>query len=239
MDEISARVNQRFNEKQRLDNECSEILRLLKSHGALDQYMKLQGVLSNLEAEVELLSKKLEATEDLDDKKANLKIERSNLQRQMRIDHAERDKAIADAVLSFADISSELYDEPGKFIIDPTDNGPKFEFDIPGKKSTGKTKMQLFCFDMTLMKLWENEDKRPDVLVHDSVMFDGVDERQIAKALVIGATMAEKYDFQYIVTMNSDDMPDMSSYPEFELDKYRVNLAITDTETGGLFGLRF
>jgi len=239
MDEISARINQHFNEKQELDNECSAILLLLKSHGALDQYMKLQGALSNLEAEVELLSKKLEATEDLDDKKADLKTERRNLQRQMRIDHAERDRAIADAVLTFADISSELYDESGKFIINPTDDGPKFEFDIPGKKSTGKTKMQIFCFDMTLMKLWGNEDKRPDVLVHDSVMFDGVDERQIAKALIIGATMAEKHDFQYIVTMNSDDMPDMSSYPEFKLDKYRVDLDITDTESGGLFGLRF
>jgi len=51
--------------------------------------------------------------------------------------------------------------------------------------------------------------------------------------------MSEMYGFQYIVTMNSDDMPDMSIYPEFKLNNYRVDLEITDTETGGLFGFRF
>ena len=196
-------------------------------------------MLSKLEAEVELLSKKLEATENLDDKKVELKIDRHNLQKRMRIDYVERDKAISDAIVSFADFSDRLYDESGKLTIDPTDNGPKFEFDIPGKKSTGKSKMQIFCFDMTLMKLWANEPKRPNILVHDSALFDGVDERQIAKALIIGSKMAKEYNFQYIVTLNSDSMPDMSLYPDFDVEDYRVDLNITDSETGGLFGIRF
>ena len=139
----------------------------------------------------------------------------------------------------YASFEINTNDESGKLTIDPTDNGPKFEFDIPGKKSTGKSKMQIFCFDMTLMKLWAREPKRPDVLVHDSAMFDGVDERQIAKALTIGSKMAKDYGFQYIVTMNSDDMPDMSMYPDFKLENHRIKLNITDSETGGLFGLRF
>lgn len=153
-------------------------------------------MLSKLDAEIELLSKKLDATANLEEKKSDLKIDRHKLQKRMRIDHTERDKAISDAIIAFADFSNQLYDESGKFTIDPTDNGPKFEFDIPGKKSTGKSKMQIFCFDMTLMKLWANEPKRPDFLIHDSAMFDGVDERQIAKALIIGSTMAKEYGFQ-------------------------------------------
>ena len=237
--EITSRINIRFSEKQRLDDEKSEILKLLQSHGALDQYMKLQGALSKLEADIEQLSKKLEATDNLDEKKSELKIKRHNLQKEMRIDHTERDKAISDAILFFAEISGQLYEEPGKFIIDPSDNGPKFEFDIPGKKSTGKNKMQIFCFDMTLMKLWSNEKNRPDILIHDSVIFDGVDERQRAKALLIGAEMAEKYNFQYIVTLNSDDVPDMSAFESFKLENYLVDLKINDTPSGGLFGLKF
>jgi uncharacterized protein YydD (DUF2326 family) len=239
MDDILARIDTRYEQKKKFDNERSEILTLLQSHGALDQYMKFQGELSKLEAELTLLKKKLEATSNLDDKKTSLKIDRHNLQRKMRIDYSERDKAISNAIITFADISSNLYDEPGKFIIDPTVNGPKFEFDIPGKKSTGKTKMQIFCFDMMLMSLWANEHYRPKLLIHDSIIFDGVDERQIAKALVLGAEMAERYNFQYIVTMNSDDMPDMSKYPNFQVSNYRVNLDITDTPSGGLFGFRF
>ncbi len=79
---------------------------------------------------------------------------------------------------------------------------------------------------MTLMKLWGNVPKRPDFLIHDSAIIDGVDERQTAKALIIGSTMAKEYGFQYIVTMNSDDMPDMSMYPDFKLENHRVKLKI-------------
>lgn len=239
IDEINTRIGLRLEEKISLDNERSEIMRLLQSHGALEQYMQLQNMLSKLDAEIELLSKKVDATANLEEKKSDLKIDRHKLQKRMRIDHAERDKAISEAIIAFADFSTQLYDESGKFTIDPTNNGPKFEFDIPGKKSTGKSKMQIFCFDMTLMKLWANEPNRPDFLIHDSAMFDGVDERQIAKALIIGSTMAIEYGFQYIVTMNSDDMPDMSMYPDFKLENHRVKLNITDSETGGLFGIRF
>lgn len=110
----------------------------------------------------------------------------------MRIDHTERNQAISDSIIAFADFSNQLYDESVKFTIDPTENGPKFEFDIPGKKSTGKSKIQIFCFDMALMKLWAKEPRRPDVLVHDSALFEGADERQIAKALIIGFKMAQR-----------------------------------------------
>lgn len=239
MSELTSRINARYAQKEALDNERSDILSLLQTHGALDQYMKFQENLARLDAELAQLNKKLEATENLDQKKSELKIDRHNLQKKMRIDHLERYKAISDAIIAFADISGKLYDESGKLVIDPTDNGPKFEFDIPGKKSTGKSKMQIFCFDMMLMKLWSSDKRRPKILLHDSIIFDGVDERQIAKALILGAEMAEKYNFQYIVTMNSDDVPDMSGYQDFKLANYRVDLDITDTPTGGLFGFRF
>ncbi|MBE4619570.1 DUF2326 domain-containing protein [Vibrio navarrensis] len=62
---------------------------------------------------------------------------------------------------------------------------------------------------------------------------------QVAKALYLGAEWAKKYDFQYVVTMNSDDLPDMTSYDDFNIDDYLVDLKITDTENGGLFGVRF
>ena len=75
----------------------------------------------------------------------------------------------------------------------------------------------------------------PGFLVHDSHLFDGVDERQIAKALVIGANTAKRIGWQYIVTMNSDAVPQ-----EFDPTPYIIRPRLTDaTETGGLFGVRF
>lgn len=68
VEEINKRISKRYKQKEVLDSERSEILTLLQSHGALDQYMKLQSLLSKDEVTVELLNKKLEATENLDEK---------------------------------------------------------------------------------------------------------------------------------------------------------------------------
>lgn len=80
----------------------------------------------------------------------------------------------------------------------------------------------------------------PGFLIHDSHLFDGVDERQVAKALQIGAELAEKFGFQYIVTMNSDAVPKEGFGEGFNLEKYILPVQLTDEdETGGLFGVRF
>jgi uncharacterized protein YydD (DUF2326 family) len=55
--------------------------------------------------------------------------------------------------------------------------------------------------------------------VHDSHLFDGVDERQVAKALQLGANAARELNFQCIVTMNSDAVP--QDLPDnFHFDDY-------------------
>jgi len=99
--------------------------------------------------------------------------------------------------------------------------------------------MQIFCFDMMLMQLCAERGIGPGFLVHDSHIFDGVDERQIAKALVLGERAARDLKFQYIVTMNSDAIP--REFPDnFDLSRYVLPVQLTDaTEEGGLFGVRF
>ncbi|OLQ88032.1 hypothetical protein BIY22_07610 [Vibrio panuliri] len=236
---IESRIVLREIKKKALDDERSDILLLLKSHGALEQFYKLQGRLNKAEANIELLHQKLKATENLNVQKTDVKIDKGVLKKKTLIDHSERSDAIRDAVVTFGQISELLYAEPGRFTIEPTEDGPKFDFEIEGKKSTGKSKMQIFCFDMMMMKLWSSEKNRPKLLIHDSLLFDGVDERQVAKALYLGAEWAKKYNFQYIVTMNSDDLPDMTYYENFKIEDYVVDLKITDTENGGLFGVRF
>ena len=89
------------------------------------------------------------------------------------------------------------------------------------------------------MTLCQKRGIGPSVLVHDSHIFDGVDERQIAMALSLGARLAEEHDFQYKVTMNSDSIsPSLSDGLDFweHVNPVRLTDATTD---GGLFGLRF
>ena len=98
--------------------------------------------------------------------------------------------------------------------------------------------MQILCFDLVLMTLLQEKGEGPGFLVHDSHIFDGVDERQIANALALGSELADSLEFQYIVTMNSDAVP--NSFPgEFDFWSHVNEVRLTDeTEDGGLFGLR-
>ena len=100
--------------------------------------------------------------------------------------------------------------------------------------------MQIFCFDLMLAELATRRGIGPGFLVHDSHLFDGVDERQVAKALQLGADHAQAIGFQYIVTMNSDALPKDGFREGFDIDTYLLDTRLTDaTESGGLFGLRF
>lgn len=76
-------------------------------------------------------------------------------------------------------------------------------------------------------------------LIHDSVLFADVDERQKALALELAAEKSEKYGFQYICTLNSDTLP-LSDFSEgFNLNKFII-LTLTDREEqGSLLGKRF
>jgi uncharacterized protein YydD (DUF2326 family) len=92
---------------------------------------------------------------------------------------------------------------------------------------------------MMLMQIASQRGLGPGFLVHDSHLFDGVDERQIGHALALGAQLAAKAGWQYIVTMNSDAIP--TTVPAgFDLQKHILPVRLTDEmEDGGLFGIRF
>ena len=79
----------------------------------------------------------------------------------------------------------------------------------------------------------------PGFLVHDSHLFDGVDERQVAKALQAGSAFAEECGFQYLVTMNSDKMPWDGFDAGFDIGRHINPSTLDDTPRGSLFGVRF
>jgi uncharacterized protein YydD (DUF2326 family) len=123
--------------------------------------------------------------------------------------------------------------------IEETSNGPLFQFPMQGSRSKGIKNMQIFCFDIMLMRLCAKHDIGPGFLIHDSHLFDGVDGRQVISALKVGAEIAEELNFQYIVTMNEDDAF-KESIPGFDLREFVLPVVLTDaTEDGGLFGFRF
>lgn len=233
------RIEQRDCKKKQLDKRRREILNILKSHGALEQFLKLQGELGRLESEVESLRQRFEAAEQLEGTKNELEIERNRLTIRLRRDFSEQRDRLAEAIVAFEEISQRLYESAGSMTVDETSNGPVFKFPMQGERSKGIKNMQIFCFDMMLMRLCAKRRIGPGFLIHDSHLFDGVDGRQVISALRVGAEIAQELKFQYIVTMNEDDAF-KEVIEEFDLNDYVIPIKLTDaTEDGGLFGIRF
>ena len=233
------RIAAREQEKVLFDERRAVVLGILQSHGALDQFSKLQGEAGRMEAEVEVLRQRFQAAEQLEGTKNELKIERNHLMLRLRRDFAEQKARLSEAILAFEETSRRLYESAGSMTVEETSNGPVFQFPMQGSRSKGIKNMQIFCFDMMLMRLCANRGLGPGFLVHDSHLFDGVDGRQVISALKVGAETAEELGFQYIVTMNEDD-----AFKErvegFDLRRYVLPVVLTDAqEDGGLFGLRF
>lgn len=233
------RIDLRDGKKAQLDQRRAEVMGILESHGALEQFLKLQGEVGRIESEVESLRHRFAAVEQLEGTKNELEIERNRLTIRLRRDFAEQTDKLSEAIVAFEETSQRLYEAAGSMTIDETSNGPSFKFQMQGQRSKGIKNMQIFCFDMMLMRLCAKRRMGPAFLIHDSHLFDGVDGRQVISALQLGAEISEELGFQYIVTMNEDD-----AFKEridgFDLNDYILSTRLTDeTEDGGLFGIRF
>lgn len=233
---ISARVSERID----LDRRRAQLMGILQSGGALDHYAKLQEEAGRAEANVEGLRQQLEIAERIESTKVQLEIERARLRQALQNDLHERSAVVNEAIVIFEGLSQALYEQAGNLTIGATQNGPTFEVKIDAQRSKGITNMQIFCFDLMLAELAARRGIGPGFLIHDSHLFDGVDERQVAKALQLGADHAARVGFQYIVTMNSDAVPEDGFREDFELQDFVNPTRLTDQmETGGLFGIRF
>src|SRR5262249_55021170 len=154
----------------------AELMTVLRSAGALEHFVALQGELTKAEAYAESVKQRHDAAEALETGDLKLKVERAHLVERLRQDYTEQAAAIEDAVLTFRNISSLLYenDQAGTLTITPTENGPVFDPHMPGEKSKGVNNMRIFCFDMMLMILSLQRGRSPGFLIHDSHLFDGV-----------------------------------------------------------------
>jgi uncharacterized protein YydD (DUF2326 family) len=235
------RLGRRRREMTGLDTRRAEIMRVLQSRGALDQFQHLQQEASRQQAETETIRQRFQAAEQLEGASTELEIERARLVQRLRRDLDEQGARVREAITTFESVSRALYEDEhaGSLTLEPTNNGLNLEIRIQGQGSRGIQNMQVFCFDLMLMKLCSARRIGPRFLVHDSHLFDGVDERQVARALQLGAETAEACGWQYLVTLNSDDVP--TSFPgQFNFAQHILPVTLTDqTENGGLFGFRF
>ncbi len=228
-------------EIEQLSEERAKHLSILKTHGALEEYTTLQSRYSELKQELTDIESRIENLQKFESGMSDLKIEREELLQRTRRDFSERRELVDKDRLLFSKNSGYLYREPGILSIDLNEMGYRFDIEIKRTRSQGISYMKVFCYDLTLAQLQADKPVSPGFLIHDNTIFNGVDERQIARALELAARESATTGFQYIVTLNSDQVPygDFKEGFKGEFDNSLV-LKLTDaTENGGLLGMRW
>lgn len=229
-------VKRRRDEIERLTNERADLLSILEEHGALQDLVNLQRLHSETIAALREAEKEHEAKVELDDGNTALRRERADLLVRAEMDRKEREAILEQAILLFNQNSQVLYPHGGDLLIDITETGYRFDIDIPRDRSDGIGNMKIFLYDLMLMQLPRNH-RFPRFLVHDSVIFDGVDGRQRAAAIELAARESKRLGFQYIFAINRDDVPWQDFTPEFAAEfNTAIRLELSDLEKGGLFG---
>jgi uncharacterized protein YydD (DUF2326 family) len=241
IDRLSREIEAQEANVQRLSNKRAELMAVLETHGALEEHTKLQGRAAERKEQLAEIKNRIENLNRFEEGKNSLKIAKGELHQNTRRDYQERMPHIENAIKIFNRCSENLYSEPGILSIDVTETGYKFKVEIKRARSQGIGYMKVYCYDLTLVRLFPGFGNEPGFLIHDSTIFDGVDERQIAKALELAGSESQKEGFQYICALNTDHVPygDFSETFKSTFDKH-VTITFTDaTDDGGLLGIRF
>jgi uncharacterized protein YydD (DUF2326 family) len=235
--ETDGRIRERRETSERLDARRSGLVEKLDGSGALTDFTALQETLAEKRQELKDLRNAFDRVQALETGKAKLQAERKDIEIRIRDDHLHRADRLEHAALIVRELVAALYeDRRGDLVVDVTENGPIFKIIIDGDRSEGIARMEIWCFDMLLARLCSERETGPGFVVHDSHVFDGVDERQIAAALQIGLEYSRKYKFQYVVTMNSDVFDRLSLAGD--VSKAVMDLRLSDDRSdGGLFGM--
>jgi len=216
----------------------AEKLEILDTHGALEEYSKLQSNLNELEAEINELISQIDNLKKMEDGKSALKVDTAILEQKAKRSLGELNLAREKAIELFNKNSEALYELPGKLIIDITSTGFKFNIDIERMGSTGIGNMNIFCYDFVIAELWADKKPSPGFLVHDSNIFDGVDSRQVAHAIELASRSTVQNGFQYILMMNSDNIPYNDFSLGFDIEPFvRLRLG-DDSPSAGILGKR-
>ncbi|MFD3844169.1 ABC-three component system protein, partial [Streptomyces sp. NPDC058642] len=239
--EITERLTARRDERALLGEEQSRLLRLLNEGGALEALTSLQQALAREQATLEALRHRYDAAQTLEASARQITAQRLRLQQDVTTDLDERADQTAEATLLFSQYAQRLYGEGREayLAIEAGPNSLQIRPHIHSDDSRGISSMVIFCFDLALAVLAHRHNRGPDFLIHDSHLFDGVDDRQLAAALQLAAEVTRDEGLQYIATFNSDDL-DKATRRGFEPTRYLRDPHLTDQlHDGGLFGFRF
>lgn len=238
-----ARIERAQTEKrdqlERLESSRRRDLSLLESHGALEDFAQLQQRLGSGAALTESLTRQIEELREIRKGKAALKVAQVDLEQRTSLDVEQRLPSIAEILEDFSETLEKAYGEPADLVIDVGEAGYQFRVSLPKQGSHGVGKVGIFAYDLAITDAWTRRRNGIGFLAHDSVIFDGVDERQTASAIQRAKQSAQLHGYQYLLTINSDDLPGDQLATRGVSVADATILTLTDVHaSGGLLGIR-
>ncbi len=236
---IERKIRLQNDEIRRHTDERAGLLRILETHGAMQELAKLQERIIEIRGNLEQKRTWLEEIRDRTSRKRNINIAKAELTKIAEQDHEERRDIWSVPLRLFNDNSQALYEAAGHLVINIDETGFKYDVEIDKSGSEGIEKMKIFCFDLMLLQIMSKQNNRLNFLIHDSGLYDGVDSRQRALALEHASKVSSANNAQYICTLNSDMVPRDDFSDGFNFDKH-VRLTLTDEDPSkSLLGFYF
>ena len=239
IDRKERQIAERENEIEKLKNERATVLQVLETHGAPDEYTALRERQVELRERLATVETQIGEVERLDTEQQALDTKRNAIKHSAMADYEERRSIREAAVRCFHENSRALYRSPGTLIIDVGGRGYDYRTEIDRSRSEGVERMQIFCFDLTVLQLQKRLGRGMDFLIHDSLMFDPVDTRRRARALERAHQVTSEIGAQYICALNSDMIPEKDFSEGFDYEQF-VRLRLSDeSPEGRLLGIHF
>ncbi len=240
IDRLQEAIEERQGRIDELDEARAAVIQRLAGVGAMGELMQLQRRLGEMEGRLAQLRARIGDARKFRSGSSDLRVEREKLFQRTDLDLREREESRRELIARFGRITRELYGEAGRLEIGVREqSGYDFAVDIDRKGSQGVDRMAIFAFDIAVAELWSLNDPSPGFLVHDSTIFDGVDERQRALGLKVAFESSRDHGYQYLALLNSDEIP-RSDLPDWFDVEQLTRLTLTDaSDEGCLLGFRY
>ena len=208
-------IEMKDNHRKVLAIKFSELIKYLDSHGALEDYNKMNLRLSDLKNSLEKLTTYNSILEEYKKKAEewSIKMKQKNIETADYLNYFK--KIIEKDVLMFRSFSNEFYsDKPAgiEVINDTGENQNRFKINarIEADASDGINEVKVFCFDLTLLKAHHNH--KINFLFHDSRLFSDIEPRQRATLFRLAYKETLNNTIQYIATINADQIEQTKEY---------------------------
>jgi len=196
-------------QRESLGSSLNQNFKYLNSHRALDEFVQLTNLCSDLKNRAQKLKdyQQLMKKYDLKLQELSISIKQENIRAQNYLE--TQADLISKNIAIFRNLSKEFYkDKPSGISIKNNDGDNQIRFNIETKiqddASDGINEVKIFCFDMTLLKARHGHSI--DFIFHDSRLFSNMDPRQRETLFRLAHKFTAGNSLQYIASVNEDQI---------------------------------